>query len=168
MSRNGKNTGGVFARILNRMKSPLTSTHPTLLAQEPFERALERERARAERGRHSFAFARLRFPSEDRGKNGYNQLLAQLAKVVGKRMRFTDLTGVYEEEVGIVLVNTPIWAIEDIVKDIEIDFNKRIARHMGQGNGSLEIACDIFYAANDKDSNTLNYRKEEFWQQLRT
>lgn len=168
MSRNGKKKGGVFARALHRMRSPLTSTQAILLAQEPFERALERERARAERGQHSFAFARLRFPSEDRGKNGYNLLLTQLAEVVGERMRFTDLTGVYEEEVGIVLVNTPVWAIENIVKDIESNFNKRIAHHMGEGAESLEIACDIFYAANDRDANTLNYRKDELWHQLRT
>ena len=83
-------------------------------------------------------------------------------------MRFTDLTGVYEEEVGIVLVNTPVWAIEDIVKDIESDFNKQIASQMGQGTESLEIACDIFYAANDRDANTLKSRKDEFWHQLRT
>lgn len=163
---NGNGKVGALARLRFRVGNFLAPTQSVLLDQKDFVRALERERAQAERAQIAFVFVRLRLISESRNKNGHECLLPHLAAVVGERMRFTDVSGNYEEGIGVVLLNTPAESIKKIVQDIEARFRHRISLRAGRSDKSPEIACEIFYSANEGNTDKSNYRKDDLWPQL--
>lgn len=167
-NRHGNGKIGALARLRFRVGSFLTPTRSILLVQKDFERALERERARAERVEISFIFVRLSLLSQSRNKNGHESLLPHLAAVVSERMRFTDISGNYDEGIGVVLLNTPVESVKNIVQDIEALFRRRIRLRAGRSDEFPEISCDIFYAANEGGTAKSNYRKDDLWPQLHT
>ncbi len=167
-NRNGNRKTGALTRLRFRVGSLLAPTQSVLLDQKDFERALERERARAERAQIAFIFVRLSLLSEDGHKNGHESLLPHLAAAVAERMRFTDVSGNYDDGVGVVLLNTSVESVKNIVEDIETLLRHRIAPRNGGDGGLPEIACDIFYAANEAGTSKANYRKDDLWPQLRT
>lgn len=165
---NGKRKGGVFSRLWFRASPDRRPSHRHLLERERFKRALDFERARAERSHSAFILVRLRLTSGQNGKNGHYGPFEHLAEVVGNRIRFTDVAGMNGDGIGLIFPNTPLEAIENIVEDIDTLFRRGDPVRIGRNDDLPEIACDIYSSEIESDTDVSDRQQEKLWPQLRT
>lgn len=165
---NGNPKGGVFSRLWFRVGHFTNRSHRHLLDRDRFKRALDFERARAERSDSAFVLVRIRLISGRNGKNGHDEPFAHLAAVVSERIRFTDVAGISGDGIGMIFPNTPVEAIENIVKNIDTLFRRGAPKQIGPTDDLPEIACDIYSSEIERDAGVSDKQQEELWPQLRT
>ena len=165
---NGNRKGGVFSRLWFRARPDKDPSHRHLLERDRFKRAVDFERARAERSDSAFILVRIRLISDRDGKNGHDAAFAHLAAVVGERIRFTDVAGMSGDGIGMIFPNTPLEAIESIVQNIDALFRRGDAAQIGCQDKLPEIACDIYSSEIERDADVSDRQQEELWPQLRT
>ena len=92
-SRNGNLKGGVFSRLWFRVGHFTSPSLRHLLDRDRFKRALDFERARAERSDSAFVLVRIRLISGQNGKKGHDELFAHFAALAANALGFPVFPG---------------------------------------------------------------------------
>lgn len=124
---------------------------PSLLDHELFERALIKERSRANRRSSSFALLIMDI-SIGKNEKQYLDAVHILTDVLNERTRIEDSKGVSGEHIGLILTEMVATATIDVSARIQAEFDRRVCDTYSDGSEVPKLSLHVYGYPGDEEA----------------